>query len=537
MRVVTANEMRSLDKRTIEELGLPGIVLMEHAGRAVARVVEEQLEGNHGGSVLVCAYKGNNGGDGFVAARLLANSGYEVDVALFCHPHELGGDAEANFGFLEAFPVNVYVFDGDQGWEQDFDDLLGEASVIVDALLGTGIQGAVRPPLDRVIQAINAQGGPHGARVVAVDLPSGLDADKGTYANACIQADVTVTMALPKLGLVIYPGRRLAGQLVVADISIPEVFVNELSPARWLIGKHELADLLPARPEDAHKGTFGRLYVIAGSPGFTGAATLTASAAVRTGAGLVTVGAPEAVHDLLEVKLTEAMTEPLADDSDGRFDSAALEAVQRRLAGVDALALGPGIGRGGTLPEFVHRVLAAAAQHGVPTVIDADGLNALADTGAPTTGLKALSELGVRAILTPHPGELGRLLSRTPAEIQGARIDSALEAARLSGAVVVLKGASTVVASPEGEVALNLTGNSGMASGGTGDVLTGIIGGLLAQGVPPLEAACAGVYVHGRAGELVERDIGERALTASDMIATLPQVWLEFEHHHHETSW
>ena len=511
MRLVTAAQARAADRYAIEEVGLPAAVLMEETGRQVAELCLKLLQEKPGrGRIFVWAGKGNNGGDGYVAARRLGLAGYHVEVFLVtAHPEEITGAARQNLEVLRrlAIPVN-------QAWSEAEIAAAGvvaaSGDLQVDALLGTGGRGPVSGPPAAAIAAINGAGVP----VVAVDLPSGLNADTGEVTGPAVRARYTVTVGRPKAGLFTYPGAALAGDVYVADIGIPAVAYCGQEPGVFLTEGADVAGWLPAWGPAAHKGERGRVFVAGGSPGLTGAACLASEAALRAGAGLVTLGVPESLHDLMEVKLTEVMTAPLPEAEDRTLAAAAAGTILERAAQAGALAVGPGLGRGEELPELITQLVRESP---VPLVVDADGLNALA------ARTEVLSEAAAPIILTPHPGELARLTGSTPAEVQAHRLPLAREVAESWNATVVLKGARTVIAAPDGTCYLNPTGNPGLATGGTGDVLTGVIAALLAQGLQPLKAAAAGAFLHGLAGDLAaEQARGARGLTAGDVLQALP---------------
>jgi NAD(P)H-hydrate epimerase len=513
MRLVTAAEMRAADFYTIQEIGLPGAVLMEEAGRQVAELCLRLLKERPGrGRVFVWAGKGNNGGDGLVAARRLGLAGYHVEVFLVAEdPGTLSSETRRNLEVLRRLGIPV-----NQAWsaaEISAAEIVGASGDLqVDALLGTGSRGPVSGPLAAAIAAINRGGVP----VVAVDLPSGLNADTGEVLGPAVRAGYTVTFGRPKVGLLTYPGAELVGQLYVADIGIPAEAYPEDAPAAFLLEAGEVAARLPAWKPTTHKGERGRVFVVGGSPGLTGAVCLAGEAALRAGAGLVTVGVPEGVHDIFEVKLTEVMTAPLPETEDGTLAASAAGAVLERAAQADALAVGPGLGRGEELASLLAELVRESP---VPLVIDADGLNALVGH------MEVLGEAAAPIILTPHPGELARLTGSTPAEVQAHRLPLARDVAREWNAVVVLKGARTVIAAPDGTCYINPTGNPGLATGGTGDVLTGVIAAFLAQGLDAVQAAAAGVFLHGLAGDLAAKSSGgERGFVAGDVIHALPSA-------------
>lgn len=533
--LVGAATMRALDRHTIETLGVPGALLMECAGRAVTEVVlAERAAAGSAGDVLVVCGSGNNGGDGLVVARQLALLGVPVRVALVWEPRRLTPDASANLARVRVLGVPIAT-----GTPRT-----AGAAVIVDALFGTGLSRAVTGPPATAIRRIVAAR--PRARVVAVDLPSGLDADTGRPHGPCVAADVTVTLGLPKLGLALEPGRTLAGRIVVARIGIADAAPGVRADAE-LWGPRAAAARLPARPADGHKGSFGHVLVVAGARGKTGAAALAAEGALRAGAGLVTIACPAGVNEILEVKCTEAMTAPVADGPEGAFAAAACEALLVLARERDVVALGPGIGRAEETQKLVCELVERIER---PLVLDADGLfpfSASARTRARQLG--ALKGRRAATILTPHPGEAARLLGTSAADINRDRVGSARRIAELAGAVVVLKGAATVVAAPDGRVAVNPTGGPALGTGGTGDVLTGVIAALLAQqttrrtgvrgretagGVrgrggsdPFAEAyACAalGVWLHGRAGDRLAARRGTAGVSAGEVAAELPET-------------
>jgi hydroxyethylthiazole kinase-like uncharacterized protein yjeF len=512
MKLVTAAQMRELDRRTIEDLGVPSLVLMENAGRSTYQILRREFP-ELTGPVVVLAGRGNNGGDGFVVARYLANAGIPLTVFLVAARDQVQGDALVNLKILEGLNVEVEeVLEEDK--LNDVLHLMSRAELVVDSLLGTGLNSPVRGLFAQVIYRVNRTRTP----VLAVDIPSGLSADTGEPLGLAVEANVTVTYGFPKIGQILPPGRDLVGRLWQADISIPPDFAQDATSE--LAEAAEMRTLLPPRPFASHKGTFGHLVVVAGSEGKTGAATMSSEAALLSGAGLVTLAVPASLNDILEVKLTEAMTLPLPEAQGARaLGEKALSPLNDFLADKTALALGPGLG---THPETQALVRALVRDCPLPMVIDADGLNALAGH------LEVLKNSAGPRILTPHPGEMARLLGNTPKEVQSRRLDTARDVAAAHEVWVVLKGAQTVVAEPGGRTSLNPTGNPVLASGGTGDVLTGLIAGFLAQRVPPWDAARLGVYLHGLAADYLAEVIGPRGHVATDLLAAFPELLAEF---------
>ncbi len=506
---MTRAQMREYDRLAIAALGVPGPVLMESAGRGAAALALELLGGRR--DVVVLAGPGNNGGDGFVIARHLANAGARVATLLAVPREKVTGDALLNLEILERMGEAPRGIAGgaDLG---DVASRLAAADLVVDALLGTGATRAVEGLLGDLIDLVNAA----GAQVLAVDVPSGLDADTGRPLGRAIRADATATFGHLKRGLVVHPGAGLAGVVRVVPLGVPASISRRAGVDGEVLGAAALRPLVPRRAADSHKGTFGHLLVVGGSAGKAGAAVMCGRAAMRSGAGLVTLAASAEARAAVEAQCVEAMVETsfLAPEyalSDG--DRAHLDAV---LGGKSAVAIGPGLS---TARAAVETVLHLVASLAVPAVVDADGLNALAAAG------DGFTPGGAALVLTPHPGEMARLLGVSSADVQADRLGAAREAAKRFGAVAVLKGARTVIADRDGRAFVNPTGNPGMASGGMGDALTGIVGGLLAQGLPALDAARLGAYLHGLAGDLAAARIGgEAGLVCSDLIDAIPRA-------------
>jgi NAD(P)H-hydrate epimerase len=498
--LLTAQEMRALDRHTIERLGVPSELLMELAGAAVAREAEALRA--PGAPVWVICGAGSNAGDGLVAARHLHLRGVPVRVVALFDPAAWRGDAAANWQRLAALGVA----------RSDPEAHPEPGAAIVDAIFGTGlarpVEGVAALAIRRMREARPA------CRVLAVDLPSGVDADTGQPQGDAVAADVTVTIGLPKLALALEPGRSLAGRVVVARIGIADEAPGVAARAE-LWTRAAAARRVPQRPRDGHKGRFGHVLVVAGSQGKTGAAALAGLGAARAGAGLVTIACPESTLAVLAASRSELMTAPVPEAAGGCFGRSAEKAVLELAAARDVVALGPGVGRGEETRAFVRNVTRALAG---PLVLDADGLVAFEG---------ALAELRARrapTVLTPHPGEAALLLGSTPAEVNRDRLGAARRLAAETGALVALKGAATVVAEPDGRVAVNPTGGPALASGGTGDVLTGVIAGLLAQGAAPRDAAVLGVFVHGAAADRLAAARGPVGMLAGEVAGALPDA-------------
>ncbi|HKB25840.1 MAG TPA: NAD(P)H-hydrate dehydratase [Methylomirabilota bacterium] len=507
----TAEEMRRLDRRAIGELGIPGAVLMENAGRGAAEAIRRLLPTlgapRRGARVVVVCGKGGNGGDGFVVARWFARWSARPEVLLAFPEREIGDDAGEMLRALKRTGVRPWRVEDEGAAARR----LARADVVVDALLGTGARGAPDGLVARLIELINASARP----VVALDVPSGIDADGGEFAGPAVSATVTLTFAGVKRGLVLGPGAGHAGRVEVVPIGVPAAEAWR-GVTTFLLERADVARHFPRRPRDAHKGTYGHLLIVAGSIGKTGAAALAAMAALRSGAGLVTVATPASQQPVVASLLLEAMTEPLPETAARTLALKAREVVAELAAGRDAVALGPGIG----LDEETRQAARALVQElPKPMAVDADALSALAGH------LDALRGAPAQRCLTPHPGELARLLGVTVAEVQRDRITAAREFATRHNVHLVLKGAGSVIGHPDGRVVVNPTGNPGLASGGTGDVLTGMLGALLARGLAAGDALEGAVYLHGLAGDLAAERMGEESLVAGDVIDALPAVF------------
>jgi NAD(P)H-hydrate epimerase len=509
--VLTADEMRRADRRTIEEVGLPGPVLMENAGAAVARVVDERFPAAR--RVVVLCGRGNNGGDGFVVARRL---GARAEALLLGEKDGVSGDARTHLLACERSGGRVTVVADEPAWAAALALHVQEADLVVDAVLGTGRRSEPTGLAAAAIAAMRRRF-ESGLPVVAVDLPSGLPSDGGAVGWPAAKATVTVTFAAPKRGHVLPPACHHVGDLVVADIGISPESLAAAQPSLFLLEDEDAAGAFPLRRREAHKGDFGHVLVVAGSVGKAGAAVLAAGGALRAGAGLVTVATPEPCLAVVAAARPEAMTEPLPATGTGGLHEAALAQLVSLAGERDAVVLGPGLGQDPGTRALVRAFVRACP---VPLVLDADGLNALAARDGEAGALGALRRDG-SVVLTPHPGEMGRLAGRPTAEVQHDRPGTAAALARETGAIVVLKGERTLVAEPSGRAAVAGTGNPGMATGGTGDVLAGVVGSLLARH-GALLSATAGAFVHGRAGDIAAREKGEEGMTAGDVVAALP---------------
>ncbi len=503
MKLVTAEQMRAIEQRTVEG-GVSLDELMQAAGLAVAQEAWLMLGVVAGRRILVLVGPGNNGGDGLVAARHLAE--WEADLAVYLLTAR--DESDANFAAVQALGVPTYVASGDPECAA-LDRAIDGAELIIDALLGIGRARPATGDLAGILERVqHARGRPVPPRVVAVDVPTGVDADRGVADELAVHADLTVTFGLAKVGLYTLPGSDYAGTVQVVDIGIPKDAERDLRIE--LLSTAWVRDRLPARPSAGNKGTFGRVLAVAGSEQFVGAARLASEAAYRSGAGLVTLACPPSVQAAVAPSLPEATYLPRG----AALDSARIvEALDR----VNVLLIGPGLGQAPETRTLVADVLRAAPID-ARCVIDADALNALAQTPDWSSTVHA------RCVLTPHPGEMSRLLGMTVEAVQQDRLAGALRAAASWDQVVVLKGAHSIVAAPDGRAMISPHANPLLASAGTGDVLAGVIAGLLAQGADPFDAAACGVYVHGMAGEELREDLGDRGLLASDLLPQIPRV-------------
>lgn len=510
MKVVTAAEMRKIDQDTIEGIGIPGIVLMETAGSEIVRIINS----NYSTAQHICIFvgKGNNGGDGLVIARQLAHAGRDVSIFLVSPADSFTGEARTNLDIARNLGLKIKEVQADFAFPDTLD-----CDLLIDAIFGTGLRGNVRDPISDIINVINALSIP----ILSVDLPSGLDADTGHPLGTCIRADKTVTIGLPKRGLLVHPGAELAGELEIVDIGFPQQVIGAQNiKVNWTTEK-DAAEWLPPRSPSSHKGSYGRVLVIAGSTGMTGAATLASEAALRVGAGLVTLAIPKSLNPILEVKLSEVMTLPLPETEEGSLAESAttpiLEFAERTKS---VVAIGPGLSQHPETVALVHQLINENQKKklGLRMVVDADGLNALSQA------TELISSLGKEAVLTPHLGEMARLTNTSIPSLTANPISTAEEFAQKHGVTLVLKGAPTITSDPNGNVWINSTGNPGMATAGMGDVLTGIIAGLIAQNMQSETAAVLGVYLHGLAGDITAEAVGMHGLIAGDVLKSVPQA-------------
>ena len=511
MKVATAEQMQELDRKAIEAYRIPGIVLMENAGRGATEVISNTFPDLQKMKIAIVAGKGNNGGDGFVIARYLLNRRISVKVYLLADPKGLRGDAETNFQIFQRMKGEVISVPSSKDYQKVKKEL-EKFDLLIDAIFGTGLDAEVRGYYREVIDHLNTLQKP----IVAIDIPSGLDANTGKPFGTAVRASLTITFGLPKIGQVISPGLDYVGKLKLVDIGLPKKLVEEERIQTYLLENDEIRGWLstPRRP-DTHKGDYGHLLVIAGSVGKTGAAAMACEAALRIGAGLVTLAIPKSLNAIMEVKLTEVMTEPLPETPKQTLSLRAFSSILRLCEDKKAVIIGPGIG---TFKETQSLILKLIKTLNLPIILDADGLTALA------TQPKTLPITNRSLILTPHPGEMAKLIRSTPKDVQEDRISISRNFAQSHHVHLVLKGHRSLIATPKGEVFINPTGNPGMASGGTGDVLTGMIGGLICQGFDILQSLQMAVYLHGLAGDEMAQELGEKSLIARDIIEKIPAL-------------
>ncbi|MBI4684165.1 MAG: NAD(P)H-hydrate dehydratase [Nitrospirae bacterium] len=523
MKVVTSEEMREIDRKTIRDYGISGNVLMEMAGHAVAARIKELFKT---GKVIVLSGAGNNGGDGIVAARNLHNWGWDVKVILLAKQSKLSPDCLSQYRIAKKIGI---AFDFRKKISKK--DLHG--AIVIDAIFGTGLSKPVSGPIEKVISFVNKSESP----VISVDIPSGISSDTGQILGEAVMADCTVTFGLPKRGHMLYPGFEFTGRLFIEDIGFPSGLLTSGRLKVELIEKKDASLLMPERPKYSNKTDYGHVLIIAGSKGKTGAALMCSRSCLRTGAGLVTVGVPESLMNIFQKRATEEMTMPLPDDGKGILSAKAIDNILEFSKKVDVITVGPGIGISDDTKKLARELILNSS---VPLVIDADGINSIKDN------IGILKKARSPVIITPHTGEMARLLQKTVQSlkfkvksseklqtlnselqtlIEKDRINIAINFAKKTKTYLVLKGAPTIIAEPEGSAFINTTGNPGMASAGVGDVLTGIIAGLLGQGLNPLEASILGVFMHGLAGDISAGKKGEHSMIASDIIKEIPSAF------------
>lgn len=503
--VLTTQQMRESDQIAIEKIGIPGLILMENAGLKAAQCISKKISPISGKSLAILCGKGNNGGDGFVIGRHLNRMGASVHFFLAAKkPSDITGDAKVNFEIVQSMGLSVTLLT-----QSDSTGDLNEYDVVVDALLGTGLKGNVTGLLAELIKKMNRS----EAVVVAIDTPSGLDCDTGSQLGCCTEADMTITMGQLKTGMMLYPGRGLVGDLFVADLSVPPKALDGLGSKYLLPEPIDYQSMLPDRPEDSYKNKFGRILVAAGSTGLSGAAKLCSESALRSGAGMVMLACPRSLNSVFENSLTEVMTIPLPETESGTISNTAYKALEEWVEWSHVAAVGPGISRDRETRDFVRYFVETQRK---PLVIDADGLNNLAGK------TEILEKHDGDIVITPHAGEFSRLIEKPVKEISKSPVELVRDYSQKWRVVILLKGPTTIIGTPAGDIYFNLSGNAGLATAGSGDVLTGIIAGLMGQGLKGADAAVLGSFLHGLAADQVAAVRGMRGILAGDLLDAIP---------------
>ena len=512
MKVITTQQMAELELLAKKEYSINQNTLMENAGRGIAAWIKNFSKERHfiPELLIVCGH-GNNGGDGFVAARLLAEANFDIDVILLASETDLKGTARNNYKIIKGKrKIAITKITTPKQLESDkIKSVFNKHSLILDAILGTGIKGEVKGFYKKVVDDINTR----NKKVISIDIPSGMDGNNGN--GLCIQAYATLTMGLPKAGLLKPGNENNVGYLQVVDIGLPQQLINPIKNILEYLQPEDFSGTVPERSLATHKGNYGHVLVLAGSPQYTGAAALCTQGALRSGAGLVTLGIPQSLHSIYQAKLTESMTLPLPDTEAQTLSEEAFPIINQFLEKVDSIALGPGLT---THPDTIRLVKQLISSSTKPMVIDADGINAIADE--PIVLRKARAPL----ILTPHLGEMARLLHTSTKGLEHDKWKITRSIADKYGFTLLLKGYQSIVAGKDKKIYINSTGNPGMATGGMGDVLTGMIASFVAQGFKPLQAAKLCVYLHGLAGDFVAQTKGHWTITASDVLEQLPSA-------------
>lgn len=510
MKVITTQQMQEQEALCAKQYSITQTELMENAGRGAAEWLNEFIvRKSLPKEVLFVCGGGNNGGDGFVGARYMHDMGYKVNIVCLVKEQDLKGPAKNNYSKIKKIrKISVYKILNSSHLEKA-GQLFKNAFLIADCILGTGIKGEARGFSKQIIEFINSL----SKRVISIDIPSGMDGNTGS--GVCVKAYATLTMGLPKVGLLKPGAEDKVGYLNVVDIGLPRELVDNIKSNIEYIEQTDFLSLIPERPRTSHKGSFGHVLVLAGSPQYTGAAELCTLGALRCGAGLVTLGVPKILQSVYQIKLTEAIVLALHETEEGTLSEDAYPRIMKFIENVDSIALGPGIGNNPSTIKLVRKIISTSHK---PLVIDADGVNAIAEE------LLVLRKAKAPLVLTPHPGEMARLLHTSVKSVQNDRWKITRELADKYGITIVLKGVNSVIAENDKKIYINGSGNPGMASGGMGDVLTGIIAGLLAQGFSPVDSARLGVYIHGTSGDMAARERGECGILAGDLVEKIPYV-------------
>lgn len=515
MKILTQQEMRRLEAIAIEDYQMTSRLLMENAGRSIFDFIKD-LNQNFSKVIILCGL-GNNGGDGFVLARQLLNKDIPFELFIIGDADKIKGDSLLNLEILKKLDIDVNTIE-DKYKIRSLEQIIDKNDLIIDAILGIGIKGPVRELVSEVIEVMNSSNN----MVVSVDLPSGVDSDTATIENIAVKADATITLGLPKFGNILFPGANYNGNLTIGHVGISPKIADVIESKTFIITKKMIRQYIPKRIADSHKGTYGKASVVAGSRGLSGAAILTCLAALNSGVGIIELFIPESIDLIISTKVVEIITKPLKETPNGLLDLSSINTVVTGIKASDVVAIGPGCGNSNELFELVKQVIKNSE---VPLVIDADGLNALAKN------IEVLSDEERKSaiVLTPHLGEMSRLINRPIEEIKKDKINIVKNFSRQYNVILVLKGARTIVGLPNGEIYININGNSGMSTAGSGDILTGLIASLIAQGVGPDKAALLGVFIHGYSGDLVANDKGEYGMLSEDIVKSIGQVFKELK--------
>lgn len=509
MKAVTAEQMRRIDRATSSDIGIPSIVLMENAAREVCKVCVREVSGIEEPKAIIFAGKGNNGGDGFALARLLKDRGINCQIVFLFDRNNFSEDAETNYNIALKCGVNIIT---------DFTEAVietGRSDIVIDAILGTGISRPVEGIYASVIEMINT----YAKKVISIDIPSGVNSDDGRVMGMAVNADITVTFALPKIGMLLYPGASYCGKIEIANISIQPSTISEMNIKTAFLDKKDLYNIIPERKKRTNKGSYGRLFIIAGSNDMTGAVALCCKGAFRAGAGLVYACTVQSGINVVQQLVPEAVVMPLSEyGGKVRFECYKDE-IEPKIKMASAVAVGPGLGMSDEVREFVKEIITKVD---APLIIDADGLNAITDDPSILLSLKHTP------VITPHPGEMSRLTGMTVREILDDTVNLARDFAMKYNTVVVLKDARSVIAAPDGRVIINITGNPSMATGGSGDVLTGVISSFIAQGIDPFFAAAAGAYIHGLSGDICKDKMGSYGVMSWDIAENIADAIKQF---------
>jgi len=513
MKILTQQEMRDLEKIAIDDYQMTSRLLMENAGRSIFDFLRNLNESFS--KVIILSGLGNNGGDGFVLARQLYNKDIPFELFIIGDAEKIKGDALLNLNILKKLDININTIE-DKYKIRSLEQIIDKNDLIIDGILGIGIEGPVRELASEVIEVINSLNN----IVVSIDLPSGVNSDTATIENIAVKADSTITLGLPKFGNILFPGANFNGNLVIGDVGISAKIADTIASQNFIVTRKLIKDYIPKRIADSHKGTYGKASIIAGSRGLSGAAILTCLAALNSGVGVIELFIPESIDLIISTKVVEIITKPLKESQNGIMDLSSISGIVKGIEESNVVAIGPGCGNSNELFELIKRIIKNAS---CPVVIDADGLNAL------SKNIEILKESKTKIVLTPHLGEMSRLIGQSIEEIKKDKINIVKKFSQDYNVILVLKGARTIIGLPNGEIYINVNGNSGMSTAGSGDILTGIITSLIAQGVEAEKAALLGVFIHGYSGDIVAEEKGEYGMLAEDIVKSIGQVFKELK--------